>query len=130
MRTYMAFSATGGAHEGAILVIAKTARKAKVLAWQSGELLNVSEWVDVAVRWLRDDSFMKLSRNYPFENLVPHVTAEPQHCIACGLWGCGITAENRCCNCNEHPGDELIRLLTLHESDKANRAQNSEVESK
>lgn len=113
MKAYMAYSQIDGAQEGAILVIANSAKEAKKLAWKSGECLNVDEWIDLSVKWLKDDDVMKLSRNYPFEEIVSHITPNPPYCKSCGLWGCGITSEDLCCNCNENPGDEIISILKM-----------------
>jgi len=116
MRAYAAYSRSAGIEEGAILVIHHTARKAKALAWRSGECLNVSEFTDLAVMWINNDpNIMKLSRNYPFHGLIPHITSEPVGCIACGRWGCGLAdydGEIKCAECGEYPGDELIKALS------------------
>ena len=85
MRPYIAFSRYGGAPEGAILVFAYTAKEARRLAWQSGECLNVDEWIDLAVRWKRDKSIYALADQEKLQAGLPHIISDPAGCASCGF---------------------------------------------
>jgi hypothetical protein len=115
MKPYMAFSRNDGPEEGAILVIANRAKDARLLAWRSGDCINVDDWLDLGVRRVDMDNLaladqMKLVAN------IPHTVFSPAGCEICEYWGQGITEDNLCCRCNEYPGDKLIRLLTSQSS--------------
>lgn len=111
MKPYMAFSRAAGPTEGAILVIANTAKEARKLAYQSGECFNVEDWLDQSVRLIKDDTVMALANPEKITSNEPHVVYDPIGCQNCGYWGSGITAENLCGNCNEHPGDKLLSRI-------------------
>lgn len=111
MKPYMAFSRDAGPAEGAILVIANTAKEARKLAYQSGECLNVEDWLDQSARLIKDNTIMALANQEKVANNEPHVIWSPVCCQACGHWGAGLTTDNLCGNCNEHPGDELLHRL-------------------
>ena len=109
MKPYMAFSRSAGSEEGAILVVANTAKEAKTLAW--GRCLNVEGWTDQGVRLIRDNSTLLLADQQKVRHNIPHVIDDPLSCEMCGLWGAGLTEDNKCGYCGEHPGDILIHLL-------------------
>ncbi len=111
MKPYMAFSRHDGPVEGAILVIANTAKEARWLAWQSGDCQNVENWLDQAVKLIRDKTIMALANQDKLARNESHVVWSPVGCKSCGYWGAGITADNLCCECNEFPGDELVHCL-------------------
>lgn len=111
MKPYMAFSRHDGPAEGAVLVIHNTAKEARKLAYQSGECLNVEDWLDQAVRLIRDKFAMALASQEKLNNNEPHVVWNPVGCQSCGFWGAGLTADNLCGNCNEYPGDELLNRI-------------------
>lgn len=110
LKPYIAFSRDAGPHEGAILVIAHTAKQARLLAWQSGDCLNVEDWLDQAVLLLKGKSHLVLADQTKLQSNEPHVIADPVGCQECGTWGGGITADNLCAHCNCPPGDEVIGL--------------------
>lgn len=110
LKPYMAFSRNAGPHDGAILVIAHTARQARLLAWQSGDCLNVEDWLDQAVLLLKGNSPLVLADQTKLRSNEPHVIDCPAHCQECELWGCGITVDNLCAHCNCPPGDKLLGL--------------------
>lgn len=109
MKPYMAYSRHEGAIEGAILVIAATVKAAKKLAW--GRCFNVDDWTDLTVRLIRDESVLALADQDKLTAGIPHVIDDPLYCQACEIWGEGITLENRCCYCDEYPGDALVQRL-------------------
>ncbi len=110
MKPYMAFSREAGPQDGAILVIAGTAKEARKLAWQSRDCLNVDDWLDQAVLRIRNTHVLALANQEKLHK--PHVVWNPLHCKACGLWGQGLTVDGLCGYCNEEPGDELKGLLS------------------
>lgn len=115
VKPYMAFSRFDGPEEGAVLVLAQTAKEARRLAWQSGECLNVHDWIDLAVRWIKDATITALANQDKLKASVSHVVGSPAGCDACGYWGVGVTLEGLCCRCNQPPGEILICLLGRRE---------------
>ena len=111
MRTYSAYSSAEGPREGAILVIANTAREAKNLAWKSGELFNVDEWTDLAVRWLRDEHIIKLADQIKLAAGQSHVVADPLACMSCERWGYEVDDAGFCCDCGEWAGLVLGEVM-------------------
>lgn len=106
----MGFSREAGPEEGAVLIIANTAKQARKLAWQ-GCFLGIDDWLDQAVRLIRDESALLLANQTKLKADEPHVVDSPLHCEACGWWGAGLTEDQLCGNCNEHPGDDLVKRL-------------------
>lgn len=114
LKAYSAFSREAGPEEGAILVIANTTREAKKLAWQSGACWNVDEWIDLATRLIKDDIYiLSLADQKELRLGHPHIIDNPIGCDKCGMWGVEITIDKLCGNCNEYPGDMLVKLLTF-----------------
>ena len=111
LKAYIAYSREEGPAEGAILVIAHTAKEARKLAFQSGDCLNVDDWLDQAARLIKSDWIMALADQDKLTDGQPHVIWGPVGCDNCHYWGEGITVDDKCCNCNEYPGDELINRL-------------------
>lgn len=109
MKPYIAFSKAEGPQEGAVLVIANTVREAKKLAW--GQCWNVDEWIDLAVRLMRDVGIMKLANQSKLTANEPHVVDSPLGCQSCGLWGAGVKSDGACCYCGEQVGEILARCL-------------------
>ena len=104
LRAYSAFSSDAGAREGAVLVFASTAREARRMAW--GRCLNVDEWIDQAVRWIRGADIMLLA-----EEDGKHVVEQPLCCESCGLWNAGLDDDDLCGECGQFPGAVLIGRL-------------------
>lgn len=114
MKAYMAYSTGALPREGAILVIANTAREARMLAWESGECINVEKWIDLTVRLIRNNAdIMLLADQAKLQQEQPHVVASPLSCEECGIWGAGLADDNRCGNCEEWPGDRIVDCLTV-----------------
>lgn len=111
MRAYMGYSRGMGPQEGAVLVIANTAREAKPLAWGAWGLFDVDEYTDIAIRWLRDDHIMALADQKKLAADEPHVIDSPVGCKSCELWGCGVRNDGTCCYCDGPAGDELVRII-------------------
>jgi len=119
MKAYSGFSRIDGPIEGAVLVFANSAKEARKLAY--GHCLNVDEWTDQAVKWIKDDdTIFGLANQQKLNDSIPHVVDCPIDCESCEEWGWGITADNKCCGCGEYPGDDLVRALTMRLS-RANK---------
>lgn len=111
MKAYTAYAVGALPREGAILVIANTAKEARKLAWKSGEF-NVEKWIDLTVRLIRYNvDVIPLANQAKLQQEQPHVVASPLSCEACGIWGAGLTDDNNCGNCGEWPGDRLVDCL-------------------
>ena len=112
MKPYIAFSRAAGPENGAILILANSTREARVLAWRSGECWNADGWLDLGVRWLRDDDVLMLADQAKLAAGMPHVVALPVPCEDCGLWGCGLQADGEtCCHCGQYAGDVLVEVV-------------------
>lgn len=110
MNPYIAFSRIEGPEEGAILVIANTARAAKRLAW--GHCWNVDTWTDQDIRLIRDRTVLALADQGKLAVAQPHVIESPLSCQACGLWGMGVNLDDgTCCHCGKQAGAALVRIM-------------------
>lgn len=112
LKPYSAFSREAGPQEGAILVIAHTSAEAKKLAWRSGGVWNIDSWVELAIHLIRDNDVMMLADQNKVGLDQAHVIDQPATCENCNMWGAGIDVDKLCNNCNEQPGDVLVKLLT------------------
>ncbi len=123
---YRAFSKLHGPSEGSILVFALGIQTAKFMAWQSGECLNVDDYSDLAIHEIVEDEPDGDGGDgfqFPIEQIVclgdngklaanePHVVADPQMCVSCNVWGGGLANDDKCGQCNQHPGDALVALI-------------------
>ena len=111
MKAYIAFSRNSGPQEGAFLVIHNNIRDAKRLAWKLCPI-DFMEYTDLGIKLMRSDRILKLANQEKLQAGIPHAIDNPVSCQHCGLWGTGITSDNLCSECNQCPGDELIRRLT------------------
>ena len=111
MRAYMAYSRHEGPQEAAILVIAPTARAAKLAAWRSRCIIGVDGWTDLAVRWIKNEYAARVLERYT-DAVDPLVIDSPPGCVECGVWGGDdITPEGLCSHCGADPGDDILRLM-------------------
>lgn len=106
LKPYVAYSRYGSPSEGAILVIANTVQEARKLAW--GFCWNVDEWIDQAAT-LIDRRHLSMADTIKLQANEPHVIENPPHCISCLEWEHGITTDRLCCNCNEFPGEKVLK---------------------
>lgn len=112
LKPYLAFSREAGPDEDAILVIAHNSVEAKKLAWRSGQVWNIDSWPELAIYLIRDNDVMILADQNKIAIDQAHVIDQPAACENCDMWGAGIDANKLCNNCNEPPGDILIKLLS------------------
>ena len=110
MKPYIAYS-RAEPEGGSILIIANTAKEARLLAWRSGECWNVDEWFDQAARWLRDKSILALADQDKLAAGIAHVVTDPLACESCGLWGCGIEEDGTCLWCDRWAGTLLAETI-------------------
>lgn len=113
MNLYVAYSKHEGTDGGCILVVARTALRAKELAWRSGVLDNCDEFIDVAV------GLIQVPHNCwplvePEKRNQEHVIASPAYCQACKEWGNGLDLNGLCSYCGQYPGLQLIELFDRH----------------
>ena len=105
MRAYMVYSQLQGSHEFACLVFAKTAKEAKKAAYYSTCWFD--DWVDVAVRWIKDNSeIFKQADESKVANGVAHVIESPDCCVRCHLWGSPLNDKNICRSCEKESRQE------------------------
>ena len=93
---YMGFDRGCGPGEGAILIFAKDAKAARVMAWH--ELKGWSydhEWTDAAARRLRDCEHLRAAA----ESDGAHVVDNPPTCEGCERWGGKINGDGICSEC-------------------------------
>ncbi|KKN30248.1 hypothetical protein LCGC14_0835980 [marine sediment metagenome] len=102
MKPYMAFSRGAGPGEGAVLVIANTARQAKSLVWRHCSCWNVDDWLDQAVRLIRNnEDILALADQEKLRANVPHVIDSPEECEKCEWWGVPLSESGLCESCSE-----------------------------
>lgn len=112
LKSYTAFSRSMGSENGAILVVAFSAKEAKKLAWS--HCSDVSEWTDLGIRRIWEDKTgLLLADKEKVETETPHIVIDPVSCEACGIWGGGITKDFRCGYCDAWPGEKLCALLDV-----------------
>jgi len=101
LKPYMAFSRDAGAHEGAFLVFAHSVQEAKRVAWPQVKYCLTYDYVDLAVRLLRDEDYLYGEANpEKLAASVPHVITTPPCCAVCEMWGEKLT-EGICEDCAE-----------------------------
>ena len=111
MRAYSAFSRSAGPQEGAVLVVAHTARAAKRIAWPLWLCWNMDDYTDLAMRWLRDENLLALADQDKLAAGIEHAVDSPLGCQSCKLWGYGVDADGACCHCGEPAGELLVKTL-------------------
>lgn len=80
LRAYMAYEATSGSEEGAVLVFARNGREARKLAFPVVSGWFSCDFTDLRVRWLRSGcAHMR-------EADGPHVVECPPNCQTCERW--------------------------------------------
>ena len=97
MKAYMVFDREGGTAEGAVLVFANTAMNAKKMAWKALESWTSAGWIDVRVRWLRDEEVWLAQEEGVDLDSRPCVIESPRSCVRCDLWGRTTLDRNQVC---------------------------------
>jgi len=72
MRAYMGFSRSAGSKEGAVLVFAHSAQEARMLTYKHGVV--VEDYLDTAVRWLRDSLLFDFADSEKLARDEPHIS--------------------------------------------------------
>jgi len=113
LRPYMAYSHAAGSGEGAALVFDFSAKGAKLRAWRQCGWDISSEWIDLYVKWIRNESnVLPLANQEKLANNEPHIVDAPAPCSSCNMWGVGLDSDGRCSWCGEYPGDVLLEAMT------------------
>ena len=99
LKPYMGFSGFMGKQEGACLIFAFTARKARKYAWFIlRDWMLVDEWIDVRATLMRNKDFIYATGNQEkLKNNIPHVIDSPKTCNSCELWGNELDEESGLC---------------------------------
>ncbi len=95
MKAYMGYSRIAGSSEGACLVFATNAKEARKLAWRRCQFDLFEEWVEVAVKWIRDlpEHLKALDMG------KPQCLLDVPSCQRCETWGGHPCEDGRCDNC-------------------------------
>lgn len=104
MKLYIVYDIPGGSPEGACLVIAYTAKKAKNIGYPIIRDWFDTEWVDMGVRLLKEhtDYLIRAEVNEDlFKKGIPHVIDNPKCCPNCENWGGGEIIDGKCYYCRE-----------------------------
>ena len=109
LRAYMAYSRSLGPEEGAILTFAHNVREAKRLSFPTVSEFYDGEWIDLAVRWLKDKHIFSEADQEKLKLGIPHVIDNPTSCVECEQWGKLLTESGRCEECEELHYTEPIR---------------------
>lgn len=106
LKAYMAYDDIAGSDEGACLVFAHTAKKARRLAWPTLRGWFDTDWLDARVKWIRDRPHVfGYADQEKFWRGEPHVIDCPRGCYVCGVWTEPLVA-GRCADCRgEEAGD-------------------------
>ena len=108
LHPYTVFSRSSGRSEGAVLVLAPTAQRAKVLAWGSVVTeMTDGDYLDMAVRRMADDVMMFADGH---DTTVECAIDDPPHCKSCLCWGVAIVDGRVCGGCGEDVGDMLAAV--------------------
>ncbi len=95
LKAYMVYDRIGGSSECAVLAFAYSAKQARKIGWPYMADFAGSEWIDVAVRWLKNSLWL-------FKQMIqdaPHVIDSPEVCPCCELWGGEIYDAGHCSYC-------------------------------
>lgn len=95
LRAYIGHA--GDPQEGAVLVYARSAKEARLLAWPVLNGWDWCEWLDVRARWIRGGAdFHRVPAKE--EAGAPYVVESPDGCERCELWyGDGLEPTTRLC---------------------------------
>ncbi len=102
MKIYIGYSRYCGPEEGAVLVFANNAKEARKVAYSSLVGLGIVEdWIDCAVRWLRESDFLfEQADNEKIWKGIAHVIDDPVTCKECEMWGGEQLEDGTCSMCD------------------------------
>ena len=114
LKAYIAFFGDSR-HEAAALVIAHTAKDAKLLAWHGIDWISeYDEYLDLRVNRIWNDCLVHpLADQRGLAEGKPHVIDDPPGCASCFQWGSGIDDEKKCGSCGGYPGARVIEAYTI-----------------
>jgi len=105
LKTYMAYSREGGPQEGAFLVFAHNSQEAKRISWDEVRDLICDEYIDVAIKLLKEPALYKDADQEKLAKDIPHVVDNPTSCSHCDTWGSELSEEGLCESCIEEMED-------------------------
>ena len=121
LKPYMVYNRHAHPSDGAALVFHFTARQARYMGYLAEPLMGCDSYIDATARLIRDPE-----KVYPLTNIKwleanePHpVVGSLEVCQSCELWGCGVDASGRCCQCGEYAGETLVSLFKEWEDAKS-----------
>jgi len=102
MKAYMVYSRYCGSDEGACLVIANTAKAAKKLGWPILRDWGADEYIDTAVRLIREPNEQACGL---IKQGIETVVECPVTCGQCEQWGRELNDAGVCAQCEENELD-------------------------
>ncbi len=103
MKLYMGYDESAGSSEGACLIVAHTAKEAKIIGYPDVCNWFDTEWIDMRANLIKEntDYLMAEVDIDNFNKGIPHVVECPTCCPNCGCWGGGEIIDGRCDLCRE-----------------------------
>ena len=96
MKKYMGYDADRGPGEGAVLILANTAKEARKTLWEDNTL-DIERFIDVRVELIRGFDYLEKEKQHDYPHLV-----SPTACCKCNMWGLEeIGDDGLCDSCRE-----------------------------
>lgn len=113
LNPYVAYSKESCLGEVSVLVFASTSKDARRLISRSSVLeIIVDSYIDLRIKRIENRlDVIPLGDAKKIKAGEPHIVEKPTACNSCGLWGCGVNADNTCGFCGEYVGDELAEIF-------------------
>jgi hypothetical protein len=102
LKPYCGFSRAGGPAECAVLILAHSAREARKVGWQGTCCDITDEYIDFAVRLMRDsEHLLKHGNVLDLASDQAHVVWDVPDCKQCECWGDPIGPDGLCPGCRD-----------------------------
>ena len=102
LKPYMGYSREGGSSEGAVLIFAHNVKEAKPIAFKAIQDWFDTEYIDVAIRWLKNSDFLfKDADQEKLKAGIAHSVDDITSCDDCDNWGERINEQGRCVSCQD-----------------------------
>jgi hypothetical protein len=106
LNAYMGYSRSCGSEEGACLIFAQTARKAKPLAYEILTGWHGIDWTDVAVKRLNEPHLFAEADPQKLADGIAHAIECPKTCNRCEIWGKELNSDGLCEDCIDETTDD------------------------